>query len=75
MENQPGDQRERKERAMLDDVRTRVRTSLANSWLNYGASLTWARMTAELNDIELKTSQPDFWKDTGSRQINRAKLR
>lgn len=45
-----------------------------NSWLNYGGIFDLARMTAELNDIELKTSQPDFWKDTqAAAKVNRRK--
>ena len=46
----------------------------ANSWLNYGGIFDLARMTAELNDIEVKTSQPDFWKDTqAAAKVNRRK--
>jgi len=31
-------------------------------------------MTAELNDIDVKTSQPDFWKDTqAAAKVNRRK--
>ena len=46
----------------------------ANSWPNYGGIFDLARMTAELNDIEVKTSQPDFWKDTqAAAKVNRRK--
>lgn len=46
----------------------------ANSWPNYGGIFDLARMTAELNDIDVKTSQPDFWKDTqAAAKVNRRK--
>ncbi|MBA5873968.1 MAG: peptide chain release factor 2 [Nitrospira sp. CR1.2] len=58
---------------MLDDVRTRVRT-LGEQLAQLRGHLDLARMTAELNDIELKTSQPDFWKDTqAAAKVNRRK--
>ncbi len=45
-----------------------------NSWLSYGGIFDLARMTAELNDIDVKTSQPDFWKDTqAAAKVNRRK--
>ena len=47
---------------------------LENSWLTYGGIFDLARMTAELNDIDAKTSQPDFWKDTqAAAKVNRRK--
>jgi peptide chain release factor 2 len=47
---------------------------LESSWLNYGGIFDLARMTAELNDIEAKTSQPDFWNDTqAAAKVNRRK--
>ncbi len=45
-----------------------------SSWLNYGGIFDLARMTAELNDIDAKTAQPDFWKDTqAAAKVNRRK--
>ncbi len=47
---------------------------LENSWLTYGGIFDLARMTAELNDIDAKTAQPDFWKDTqAAAKVNRRK--
>ncbi|MDR4480941.1 MAG: peptide chain release factor 2 [Nitrospira sp.] len=58
---------------MLDDVRTRVRT-LGDQLTQLRGHLDLARMTAELNDIDVKTSQPDFWKDTqAAAKVNRRK--
>ncbi|MCS6317663.1 MAG: peptide chain release factor 2 [Nitrospira sp.] len=58
---------------MLDDVRTRVR-SLGEQLAQLRGHLDLARMTAELNDIDVKTSQPDFWKDTqAAAKVNRRK--
>ncbi len=46
----------------------------ASSWLSFGGIFDLARMTAELNDIEAKTAQPDFWKDTqAAAKVNRRK--
>ncbi len=45
-----------------------------SSWLSYGGIFDLARMTAELNDIDAKTAQPDFWKDTqAAAKVNRRK--
>lgn len=45
-----------------------------SSWPNYGGIFDLARMTAELNDIDAKTAQPDFWKDTqAAAKVNRRK--
>ena len=46
---------------------------LANSWLNYGGIFDLARMTAELNDIELKTSSLISGRYAGRRKVNRRK--
>ena len=42
--------------------------------LNYGGIFDLARMTAELNDIDAKTAQPDFWNNTqAAARVNRRK--
>ena len=47
---------------------------LESSSPSYGGIFDLARMTAELNDIEAKTSQPDFWNDTqAAARVNRRK--
>ncbi|MCC2640113.1 MAG: prfB [Nitrospira sp.] len=52
----------------------RVCKRLENSWPNYGGIFDLPRMTAEVNDIEAKTSQPDFWNDTqAAAKVNRRK--
>lgn len=35
-----------------------------SNWPNFGGIFDLARMTSELNDLEAKTAEPDFWKDT-----------
>lgn len=74
MENQPGDQRKNERNVPCWMMSEPVCVPSVNSWLNYGGIFDLARMTAELNDIELKTSQPDFWKDTqAAAKVNRRK--
>ncbi|HTG73717.1 MAG TPA: peptide chain release factor 2 [Terriglobia bacterium] len=58
---------------MLEDVPARVR-SLGEQLAHLRGHLDLARMTAELNDIDAKTAQPDFWKDTqAAAKVNRRK--
>lgn len=74
MENRPEDLRKNERNVPCWMMSGPVCVLSVNSWLNYGGIFDLARMTAELNDIELKTSQPDFWKDTqAAAKVNRRK--
>ncbi|WHZ21823.1 MAG: Peptide chain release factor 2 [Nitrospira sp.] len=45
-----------------------------SNWPNFGGIFDLARMTSELNDLEAKTAEPDFWKDTqAAAKVNRRK--
>jgi peptide chain release factor 2 len=45
-----------------------------SNWPNFGGIFDLARMTAELNDLESKTAEPDFWKNTqAAAKVNRRK--
>lgn len=45
-----------------------------SNWPNFGGIFDLARMTSELNDLEAKTAEPDFWKDTQTAaKVNRRK--
>jgi len=47
---------------------------LESNWPNFGGIFDLARMTAELNDLESKTAEPDFWKNTHTAaKVNRRK--
>lgn len=47
---------------------------LESNWPNFGGIFDLARMTSELNDLEAKTAEPDFWKDTQTAaKVNRRK--
>ncbi|GMV49668.1 MAG: peptide chain release factor 2 [Nitrospira sp.] len=47
---------------------------LRNNSPNYGGIFDLARMTAELNDLDAKTAEPDFWKNTqAAAKVNRRK--
>ena len=48
---------------MLDEIRVRVRGVDDQVAELTGASLTSSRMTAELQELEAKMGQPDFWND------------
>jgi len=74
VENRPEDLRKNERNVPCWMMSGPVCVLSVNSWLNYGGIFDLARMTAELNDIELKTSQPDFWKDTqAAAKVNRRK--
>lgn len=45
-----------------------------SNWPNFGGIFDLARMTSELNALEAKTAEPDFWKDTQTAaKVNRRK--